>query len=387
MPHRLEIPVPLALIGLITLLGACGGEESSSSGATAEPEAPVEEPQQTLRELVGDTFEALPTDAVIDRERMLLGRSLFFERALSGDETVSCATCHMLTHGGAEPRAVSTGIRGQSGPINAPTVFNSEFNFVQFWDGRAADLSEQAAGPVTNPIEMGGDWEVILGRLRAHDEYPARFSAVFGEEGEAVTQEHVIAAIVEYERYLQTPAPFDRWLGGDDDALTEAQQNGLRAFVAVGCTTCHSGRNVGGDSYQQLGLVNNYFERRGGRITEADLGRFNVSSDEADRHKFKVPTLRNITLTAPYFHDGHEADLGDAVRTMAYVQLGQEPDEATVDSIVAFLGALEGELPADAAPPTPGQPEEAAPTEAAPTEAAPAAAPTEAAPTAAPATP
>jgi cytochrome c peroxidase len=171
----------------------------------------------------------------------------------------------------------------------------------------------------------------------------------------------VLDAIVEYERFLVTPSRFDRWLGGADDALSEEEQRGLRAFVDTGCTTCHSGQNLGGDSYQRMGLVNDYFERRGGRVTEADLGRFNVTQNEEDRHKFKVPTLRNIELTWPYFHDGSERDLAGAVRTMAHVQLGRELGDADVTAIVAFLRSLTGELPEGAQMPAAGEaPAEAA---------------------------
>lgn len=337
------------LVISLALAGACGDDSSSStsttSGSSPTPEPAVVVPRP-LREVVGDVFEALPAEVSVNREKMLLGRRLFHDTRLSGDETVSCATCHSMATGGAEPRATSTGIRGQVGPINAPTVLNATFNFVQFWDGRAADLLEQAAGPVTNPIEMGGDWAQILPRLRADADYARDFAAVYGEAG--VTQANVLDAIVEYERFLVTPSRFDRWLGGDDPALTEDEQRGLRLFVTTGCTTCHSGRNVGGDSYQKMGLVNDYFERRGGRVTEADLGRFNVTQDEADRHKFKVPTLRNVALTGPYFHDGSERELAGAVRTMAYVQLGRELSDTDTNAIVAFLRALTGEIPADA---------------------------------------
>jgi cytochrome c peroxidase len=331
-------------------LAGCGGDEDGAErAAEAETEAApaVEETERSLRELVGATFASVPTEVDVDMDKVLLGRALYYDRRLSGDETVACATCHSMEHGGAEPRAVSIGIRGQRGPINAPTVLNAAYNFRQFWDGRAADLLEQAAGPVTNPIEMGGDWDVILERLRGDEETVAAFTAVYGE-GEPVTQANVLDAIVEYERSLVTPSDFDRWLEGDDDALTEQEQRGLRTFVQTGCTGCHRGRNIGGDSYQLLGAVNDYFERRGGEQAEADRGRFNVTQGDDDLHRFKVPTLRNVEHTAPYFHDGHEPTLEGAVRTMGYVQLGQELTDAQVADIVAFLRALSGDLPAHA---------------------------------------
>jgi len=347
MRHCL-IPVLLFMVG-------CGSEPTEPAAETPEeaPEETVVEAPTPLREVVGEElFEALPTDVELDAAKVLLGRGLFHDRRLSGDETVACSTCHMLSHGGAEPRATSVGIQGQTGPINSPTVINAEHNFRQFWDGRAADLLEQAAGPVTNPIEMGGEWPTILERLGEDEALVTQMQATYGDD--PVTQANVLDAIVEYERSLSTPSDFDRWLGGDDDALDEQEQRGLRAFVEIGCTTCHRGRNVGGTMYQRMGLVQNYFERRGGRVTEADLGRFNVTEDAADRHMFKVPTLRNITETGPYFHDGSEAELSGAVRTMALVQLGQELDDEQVGDLVSFLGALSGELPDGAVPPGAG---------------------------------
>jgi len=347
------------LIAVLLVLSGCGSESSDPAPETPDetPEEPIVEAPRPLREVVGeDTFEALPT-AELDGPKVLLGRALFHDRRLSGDESVSCSTCHMLSHGGAEPRATSVGIQGQVGPINSPTVINAEHNFRQFWDGRAADLLEQAAGPVTNPIEMGGEWPTILERLNDDDAFVSQMQASYGDG--PVTQANVLDAIVQYERSLSTPGDFDRWLGGADDALDEQEQRGLRAFVEIGCTTCHRGINLGGTMYQRMGLVTNYFERRGGRVTEADLGRFNVTEEETDRHMFKVPTLRNIENTGPYFHDGSEADLANAVRTMATVQLGQELEESQVSDLVAFLRTLTGELPDGAALPSAGGTEEA----------------------------
>jgi cytochrome c peroxidase len=338
----------------MALVSACGSE---SSQPQPQPQPREQSPQEV--------FEALPTELGINHDKMVLGRALYFDRRLSGDETLSCATCHEMDHGGAEARPTSTGIRGQTGPINAPTVLNSVYNFRQFWNGRAADLLEQAAGPVTNPIEMGGDWAVIMPRLQADAALVEQMSHVYGENG--LTREHVLDAIVEYERSLVTPSRFDRYLRGETSALNEQEVRGMRRFMSVGCTTCHNGRNIGGNSYQKLGLVRDYFAARGGEITEADLGRFAVTHQEADRHQFKVPTLRNVELTAPYFHDASRATLADAVRAMAAFQLGQDLGDADVNDIVAFLRSLTGELPAEArmpaapASPPPTPTEEAAP--------------------------
>lgn len=348
--RRLRRISTVLVLGGALALGACGDDEEPEATTEETPteEAQEEEAPRPLREVAEGHFEALPSEVEVDREKMVLGRRLYHDTQLSGDGTVSCATCHMLSHGGAEPRAVSIGIQGQQGPINSPTVLNAAYNFRQFWDGRAADLREQAAGPITNPIEMGGDWPTILERLQADEEYVSAFQETYGEEG--INQQNVIDAIVQYESYLVTPSAFDRWLEGDDEALNEQQQRGLRLFVETGCTTCHRGRNLGGTMYQKMGLVHDYFERRGGELTEADQGRFNVTEEESDRHFFKVPTLRNVELTPPYFHDGQEEELSGAVETMAYVQLGEELTDAQVSDIVAFLESLTGELPADAQP-------------------------------------
>ena len=278
-------------------------------------------------------------------DKVLLGRSLYFDTALSGDGTVACATCHMLEHGGAEPRKTSAGIGGQIGPINSPTVLNSSYNFVQFWDGRAKDLQEQAAGPVENPIEMGTKWEDVVKRLAKNEEYAATFAKLY-EDG--ITKANTTDAIAEYEKSLITPSRFDAYLKGDATAITDAEKQGYATFKEVGCTACHSGINVGGAMFQKLGLVKDYFADRGTPITDADLGRYNVTKQDYDKYFFKVPTLRNVELTAPYLHDGSQATLEDTVRVMGTYQLGRELTDAQVNSIVTFLKSLTGELPAHA---------------------------------------
>ena len=259
---------------------------------------------------------------------------------------------------------MSNGIRGQSGPINSPTVLNSSLHIRQFWDGRAADLAEQAAGPVANPLEMGAVWDDVVARLGADPSYVEAFRAA-GYEG--VSQTNITDAIAAFESTLITPGPFDRFLGGDLTAMNEQQQRGYMTFRTSGCISCHTGPALGGQMFQKMGLVRNYFELRGGELTEADNGRFNFTHQESDRHFFKVPTLRNVALTPPYFHDGSQETLAGAVRIMGQVQLGRDLTDAQVEDIVAFLGALNGELPAHARMPA-----------AAAAPAAPAAAPAEA---------
>lgn len=323
-------------------IAGCGGDEPAATPAPA-PAPAVELTATTLTDHA--PLAALPAPPDVPQAKMELGRRLYNDTALSGDNTISCATCHSLDHGGAEPRRVSNGIRGQSGPINSPTVLNSSLHIRQFWDGRAADLAEQAAGPVANPLEMGAVWEDVVARLGADPTYVEAFRAA-GYEG--VSQTNITDAIAAFESTLITPGPFDRFLGGDHSALSEQQQRGYMTFRTVGCISCHTGPAFGGQMFQKMGLVRNYFELRGGELTEADNGRFNFTHQESDRHFFKVPTLRNVRMTPPYFHDGSQETLAGAVRIMGQVQLGRDLTDAQVEDIVAFLGALDGELPAHA---------------------------------------
>lgn len=344
-----KTPVLLALA-----LAACGSSGSEEPGPTppaaAAPTAPA-----------APVIEPLPEPTGLDMRRVTLGRALFHDTRLSGDQTLSCSSCHSLDHGGAEPRVTSTGIRGQVGPINSPTVLNASLHFVQFWDGRAANLQEQAAGPVTNPIEMGATWEQVVERLSADDALRAEMTAIYGEN--AVSQENITNAIAEYERSLVTPGRLDRFLRGDATALTDDERRGYELFASVGCTTCHRGPNLGGTMYQRMGVARRtYFEDRGTPITDADRGRFNVTHQESDMHSFKVPTLRNVALTAPYLHDGSQRTLEDVVRVMGRYQLGRELDAEQVRLLVAFLSALTGELPAHARMPAPAAAAPAPPT-------------------------
>ncbi|MFN7700115.1 MAG: cytochrome-c peroxidase [Deltaproteobacteria bacterium] len=369
---HLLVSICLGLTSAAALL-ACGEDAPAAPEPTSAPEATGATPPATPT-AAGPTpapagapaIEPLPTPAVA-MNKVLLGRRLFHDTRLSGDGTLSCASCHSLDTGGAEHRATSQGINGQIGPINAPTVLNSGLNFVQFWDGRAESLQAQAAGPVANPGEMGANWETVVATLGANENDRAEFTAIYAD---GVTQANITDAIAEYERSLVTPSRFDAFLHGDQSALTADEQRGWATFQEVGCTACHRGPNAGGGMYQRMGLVRNYFELRGTPLTEADNGRFNVTHDEADRHRFKVPSLRNIELTAPYFHDGSQSELAGAVRIMGQVQLNRDLTDAQVSDIVAFLRSLTGTLPEHARMPA------AAPTAATPAPTAPAAAPT-----------
>ena len=280
----------------------------------------------------------------LDLRKVALGRALFHDPILSRDGKVSCASCHNLAAGGVDGQTVSIGIGAAKGTVNAPTVYNAGLNLAQFWDGRAATLEEQAGGPITNPIEMGSSWPLVLARLIASP-YRAEFQKIFGGDP---TIETIREAIAAFEKTLITvDSPFDRWLGGDDAALTDAEKAGYARFKALGCASCHQGRNVGGNMFQRFGFFGDWFSDRGRPETKADLGRFNVTGQPEDRHVFKVPSLRLAVLTAPYFHDGSVASLEEAVRLMAHYQLGRDISTDDVTLITGFLRTLPGRVAGD----------------------------------------
>ncbi|MCL2524771.1 MAG: cytochrome-c peroxidase, partial [Betaproteobacteria bacterium] len=279
----------------------------------------------------------------LDPRRVALGKRLFHDPRLSADATISCASCHNLAAGGVDGLRFSIGIGGAVGNINAPTVFNSAYNLAQFWDGRAATLEEQAAGPIQNPIEMGATWPEVLNRLSQDDELVASFHSIYPD---GLTAANLLNAIATFERSLITVnSRFDRYLRGDEEALSALEMEGYSRFREYGCVSCHQGMLVGGNMYQKFGVLGNYFAGR--PASASDLGRYSVTHREEDRYVFKVPSLRNVALTAPYFHDGSAATLEAAVLVMGRYQLGLDLPENDVTAIVAFLTSLTGELPQD----------------------------------------
>ncbi|MFO1349648.1 MAG: cytochrome-c peroxidase [Gammaproteobacteria bacterium] len=274
----------------------------------------------------------------LDAAKVELGKRLFHDSRLSKDNTLSCASCHSLDKGGTDQSRVSTGVGGAKGPINAPTVLNSGFNFRQFWDGRADTLEDQAAGPVHNPIEMASNWPEVIGKLGQDPHYPNDFAKLYPD---GIQGKNIQDAIATFERSLTTPSRFDDYLNGDANAITAEEKQGYENFKKYGCIACHQGTNVGGNMYQYFGVMGDYFKDRGNE-TKADLGRYNVTGKEEDRHKFKVPSLRNIALTAPYFHDGSAQTLDDAVKIMVKYQLGRTVPEAERALIIKFLQSLTG---------------------------------------------
>jgi len=285
-----------------------------------------------------EPIQPIPKALPVDAQKVALGFRLYHDPRLSGDSTLSCAHCHSLNTGGVDGRKTSIGVGGAVGPINAPTVFNSVFNSEQFWDGRAPTLQVQAGGPPLNPIEMASkSWEEIIGKLDKDPVLTRDFVAAYpqGLSGETITD-----AIAEFEKTLITPdSPFDNWLRGDDNAMTMQQKHGYQLFKDNKCATCHGGTILGGRSFEPLGLKRDF---NFGEITAADIGRMNVTSEARDRLRQKVPGLRNVALTAPYFHRGDVATLDEAVKLMLRYQVGTELPQQDVDDIVAFLESLTG---------------------------------------------
>ncbi len=272
-------------------------------------------------------------------QKVQLGRILYYDPALSLNNDISCNSCHQLDRFGVDNQPTSPGHQGQRGDRNSPTVYNAAGHFVQFWDGRAVDVEAQAKGPILNPIEMAMPSEPeVIQRLSAKEEYKKLFADAFPGVSDPITYDNLAAAIGAFERRLSTPGRFDKFLGGDGAALTPEEVAGLDLFVSSGCVACHGGTLVGGTMYQKIGVVKPY--------ETADLGRQKVTNAPADEKMFKVPSLRNISKTGPYFHDGSVATLDDAIRKMGEHQLGKTFTDAEVASIATFLGALDGEVDA-----------------------------------------
>ncbi len=286
-----------------------------------------------------------PIDSSLETDpaKVALGFALFHDTRLSVDNTVSCASCHALETAGVDNKQYSEGVGGQLGGVNAPTVYNAVYNFVQFWDGRAKTLADQAAGPPLNPIEMASaSFDEIIAKLEKDRKFASEFRKVYPD---GLTEANITDAIEEFERTLITPdSRFDKWLRGDDSALTADELEGYELFKKYDCATCHAGPNLGGLSYEIMGLRRHYFEERGMELTVEDNGRFKETGIERDRHRFKVPGLRNIEHTWPYYHDGTRLTLEDAVRDMGLYQSGVELTQNEVDRITSFLNTLTGEF-------------------------------------------
>ncbi len=290
--------------------------------------------------MITESIQPIPLHVRVDKRKVALGERLFNDPRLSQNGTVACASCHDLTKGGTDGLPRSIRIKGAVGDLNAPTVFNSTFNYKQFWDGRADSLEHQIDLAIKNPKEMGYSWPEVLAQLKQDSSYVSAFFALYPD---GIRSHNIMDAIATFERSLITPnSRFDRFLRGDTKAITEQEKAGYALFRDLGCIACHQGVNVGGNMFQTMGKFADYFEDRG-NVTKVDLGRYNVTGRERDRYNFKVPGLRISALTAPYFHDGSAKTLEEAVSTMAKYQLGLSLSPQEVDLIVKFLNTLPGE--------------------------------------------
>lgn len=301
-----------------------------------------------LRDKAAEYFKPLPStipalnDNVVTPEKVDLGKALFFDPRLSASGVFSCYSCHNLTTGGDDNMETSVGHGWQKGPRNSPTVLNSVLNEAQFWDGRAEDLAAQAKGPIQAGVEMANTPEAVEATLNSMPQYVEWFNAAFPGEEKAANFDNMAKAIEAFEATLITPAPFDAWLNGDDNALSADQKAGLELFIDKGCSSCHSGVNVGGHGYYPFGLI----EKPGSEILPVgDKGRFSVTETADDEYVFRASPLRNIDQTAPYFHSGKVWDLKVAVQIMAESQLGEALQPEETAQIVAFLESLTGTLP------------------------------------------
>jgi len=323
----------LIVMTAATILAGCGTKPAQTDAGPA-----------TFTKADLAVFALLPQQVevagqTLSEPKIALGRALYYENLLSQSQDISCNSCHPLNAWGADGRKVSLGQAGTPGSRNAPTVYNAAGHMAQFWDGRAADVEAQAKGPILNPVEMAmPDTATVLSRLRGAPAYVASFRSAFPGERQPITYDNVGRAIGAFERRLMTPARWDKFLGGDSTALSPAERRGLRLFLNTGCQACHAGAFVGGDRFMKAGQAIAWF-------SQADSGRYQVTKDAKDLFVFKVPSLRNIEKTGPYFHDGSVASLDEAVRLMAHHQLGKELAPNQVQSIVTWLGALTGDLP------------------------------------------
>ena len=304
---------------------------------------------------------AVPADNPMTPAKIELGKMLFFDPRLSMDGTISCNSCHNVMSHGGDGRPVGAGIHGQRGGRGSPTVWNSAFMTVQFWDGRAASLEEQAKGPVTNSVEMGmTSHDLVITRVRLIPGYIEAFKKAFPKDKDAVTTNNLVKAIASYERTLITPnSQFDKYIKGNKKILTAQQIKGMKLVDEIGCTACHSGDNFAGEGFKMgEGNYQPFPQVPGSKYDKmydlkADLGRYEVTKNPEDKNFWRVPTWRNVALTAPYFHNGKVKTLDEAVRVMGKTQLDMDLTEEQVSDIVAFLNSLTGEFPTQTMPKLP----------------------------------
>ncbi|MDF3820650.1 cytochrome c peroxidase [Leptospira sp. 96542] len=318
-----QIFTPILMLLTISMAMDCG------------PSQETKDLQTKAKKIIGAIPKTMPGSEKDSDALVSLGKKLYFEKKLSANESQSCNSCHNIEgkSAGVDNLPTSPGAFGKNGDRNSPTVLNAGFHFVQFWDGRAADLKTQAKGPILNPVEMAMPSEKdVLDRLSIDPEYPSLFEKAFPGERTSLTYDNLASAIAAFERTLVTESKFDDFINGDTSAISKKELEGFQIFISVGCTSCHSGNLLGGQMYQKLGLVNSYETK--------DLGRYSLTKKIEDKYVFKVPSLRNITLTGPYFHDGSVTTIENAVEKMAFHQLGKTLTAEETSKIVAFLHTL-----------------------------------------------
>ena len=291
--------------------------------------------------IYANVITPIPLNIKYDKDKALLGKKLFFDTRLSKDNTISCSSCHLLESGGDGDTQYSFGVDGQVGVLNTPTVLNAVFNFSQNRDGSAKNLKEQVHFPITNPIEMGTTYEDIIEKLKDDKEYKKLFKESYNQ---SITKDIIDDALSQFQTALTTPnSRFDRYLRGDKNALSKDEIDGYKLFQKNGCIACHNGVNIGANLYQKVGVVQPYIDKD--KDEKHDLGRYNVTKQESDKYLAKVPTLRNIELTAPYLHNGDAKTLHTIVKFMMKYQVGFIPNDENIEKIVKFLKTLTGELP------------------------------------------
>lgn len=344
--------VALVALSAAALLAACNEDKPAAKPAaekTAAAPKMAAAPEPKKDEIDPDRLAMFgPLPAVMESAqnpitdaKVTLGRELFYDARLSKNQDVSCNTCHDLEKYGVDGKDVSVGHKGQKGTRNSPSVYNAAGHFVQFWDGRAATVEEQAKGPVLNPVEMAMPEEKkVVELLKSIPDYEAAFKKAFPDDKEPVSFDNMAKAIGAFERKLVTPSRWDKFLKGDKSALTADEKAGFNAFLDAGCAACHTGPYLGGAVYQKAGLVKPWPNQK-------DQGRFEVTKNEIDKMMFKVPSLRNVAKTGPYFHDASAKTLEEAVKIMASLQSGKELKDSEVKSIIAFLDTLTGDIPKD----------------------------------------
>ena len=345
-----KIYIPLSIIVFSTFFASCSGEEKAKVEEVSTEEKESARYDATLKDKL-NVFKPLPVTSVKEENptsdaQVKLGHVLYFDDRLSENNTISCNSCHNLETSGVDNLSFSPGTEGNLGGRNSPTTLNAALHKSQFWDGRAKDVEEQAGMPILNPVEMNiPSEEYLIDKLSAIDLYKDLFAKAYPNDENPITYQNLRDAIGNYERKLLTPSRFDAYLKGDMSALSLQEKQGLASFIGTGCIQCHIGEALGGSMIQKFGKYEDYWKLT--KSEKIDKGLGDLTGNEDDNYKFKVPSLRNVAGTAPYFHDGSVKDLGEAVKIMAKVQLDYKISSREVENIVAFLNALTGEIPAE----------------------------------------